>query len=81
MDDFNKKYQVEIQCVTANEITIIQAWLPSHESKINKKIEDIYNEMSKIKLDKNDKYLLLEVSGEKDDITVKFPLIEYYFQK
>ena len=62
-----EKYKVEVSIITAGNTTIIQTFMPNNKSRLNQKIEDIYNQQSKIKLTDDIKYLNLELSG---DITV-----------
>ena len=49
--------------------------------RLNKKIEDIYNEQSKVKLEDNIKYLTLDVSGDIGDATALMPAFRYVFKE
>ena len=76
-----EKYNVEVSNIIANGITIIQTFMPSNKSRFDKKIEDIYNEHSKNKLDGSVTYLLLEVGGDIGDATALMPKFKYNFRK
>jgi transcription termination factor Rho len=75
-----EKYKVEVSIITAGSVTIIQTFMPSAKSRMNQKIEDIYNGNSKIKLDKNIKHLLLEISGDIGKATALMPIFKYIFK-
>ena len=80
IDYFKKIYEVDINYVSSHDIGIVETYLPSKKSKLHKKIEDIYNEISDIKLLESEKYLLLTVSGKKNEEIVEFPTIKYIFK-
>ena len=75
-----KKYNIEITSIFSGEINLYLKNI-SKDGIWNKKIEDIYNELSEIKLFENKKYLMLEISGEFNDYLVKSPSIKYNFKK
>ena len=80
IDYIMKKYKVEVSFITAGSVDIIQTFMPSAKSRMNQKIEDIYNDNSKIKLDKNIKYLYLEISGDIGEAIVLMPKFKYIFK-
>ena len=75
-----KEYKVEVSIITAGNTTIIQTFMPSNKSRLNQKIEDIYNQQSKVKLSDDTKYLNLEISGDIDDATALMPMFKYVFK-
>ena len=77
IDYIMEKYKVELSIITAGSVTIIQTFMPSAKSRMNQKIEDIYNGNSKIKLDKNIKCLYLEISGDIGETTALMPKFKY----
>ena len=62
--------------------------MPSSSKNLNRKLEDIYNEKAKFKLDKN--YMIInivsyiqnvEIEGEKiESASVDIPIIKYIFK-
>lgn len=78
-DYMKKKYNVEVTSIISNKINI---FLKNHSKNdiLDKKIEDIYNNLSNIKLYENKKFLMLEVSGDVDDCIAKMPLIKYNYK-
>ncbi len=83
-----EKYGIEVDILVSGEVSIINTILPSAQKYVNRKPEDIYNEKSKIKLDKN--YMMInvvayiqnvEIEGEKiESAQVDMPLIKYIFK-
>ena len=83
-----EKYGIEVDILVSGEVSIINTILPSAQKYVNRKPEDIYNEKSKIKLDKN--YMMInviayiqnvEIEGEKiESASVYMPLIKYIFK-
>ena len=80
IDYIMEKYKVEVSIITVGSVTIIQTFMPSAKSRMNQKIEDIYNGNSKIKLDKNIKSLYLEISGDIGEATALMPTFKYIFK-
>jgi ubiquitin-activating enzyme E1 len=80
IDYIMKEYKVEVSIITAGNVTIIQTFMPSNKSRLNQKIEDIYNQQSKVKLSDDAKYLNLEISGDIDDATALMPMFKYVFK-
>ena len=80
IDYIMKEYKVEVSIITAGNVNIIQTFLPASKSRLNKKIEEIYNENSKVKLSDDDKYLNLEISGDIGDATALMPSFKYVFK-
>ena len=54
--------------------------MPSNKTRLNQKIEDIYNQQSKVKLSDDTKYLNLEISGDIDDANALMPMFKYVFK-
>jgi len=79
LDYMKKKYNVEVTSIISKKINL---FLKNNSSSdiFDKKIEEVYNNISSIKLFENKKYLMLEVSGEVDDCIAKMPLIKYNFK-
>ena len=75
-----EKYQVEVSIITAGNTTIIQTFMGNAKTRLNRKIEDIYNEVSKVKLSEDTKYLNLELSGDIGDATAIMPTFRYVFK-
>ena len=80
IDYFLEKYKVEISIISTTSVTICHTFMPSYKNKENKKIEDIYSESSKIKLSKNQKHLILEISGDIGDATAILAIVKYIFR-
>ena len=80
IDYILKEYKVEVSIITAGNTTIIQTFMPSNKSRLNQKIEDIYNQQSKVKLSDDAKYLNLEISGDIGDATALMPMFKYVFK-
>ena len=79
LDYMKKKYNVEVTSIISKKINL---FLKNNSSSdiFDKKIEEVYNNISSIKLFENQKYLMLEISGEVDDCIAKMPLIKYNFK-
>ena len=80
IDYIMEKYQVEVSIITAGNTTIIQTFMGNAKTRLNRKIEDIYNEVSKVKLSEDTKYLNLELSGDIGDATAIMPTFRYVFK-
>ena len=81
IDYIMEKYYVKVFIICSGDSTIINLDMPSHEKRINQKIEDIYNAYSKVKLSENIKELYLEISGDIGDVTALMPTFKYIFKK
>ena len=79
LDYMKKKYNVEVTSIISKKINL---FLKNNSTSdiFDKKIEEVYNNISSIKLFENKKYLMLEISGEVDDCIAKMPLIKYNFK-
>ena len=73
------KYGVDSDIVNCGGVMLIWTFQPSAKDKMNKKIEDVYAEMTKSDISKR-KYLVLKIEGNIDDAVVKMPLIQYNFR-
>ena len=81
IDYIMEKYQVDVSIITAGNTTIIQTFMNNAKTRLNRKIEDIYNEVSKVKLSEDTKYLNLELSGDIGDATAIMPTFRYVFKQ
>ena len=79
-DYFKDKYNVKIYSINANDLNLYD--FNRNGIIENKKIEEIYNEISKIKLFENKTFLILEILGKSynTDYEVKMPKIKYIFK-
>ena len=75
---FQKKYEVKISSISSNSKTIIFMFMPSKAKKINRKIEEIYENDYGVQIKQN--YLWLDIAGKQDNIDVIMPKIRYYFK-
>ena len=80
IDYIMEKYKVEANIITAGNTTIIQTFMGSAKDRMNKKIEDIYNENAKVKLSEDTKCLNLEIGGDIGDATAIMPTFRYVFK-
>ena len=78
LDFFLNKYKVNITSINADNINLYEK--RRNSGIFIKKIEDIYNEISKQKLIESKKFLILYVYGMKDNFEVKMPKIKYIFK-
>ena len=84
IDYIKKEYNVEINSIISNQINLYSKNIKNdgnEDPKLNKKIEDVYNMLSKIKIFENKKFLMLEILGDIGDFIAKMPLIKYNFKK
>ena len=81
IDFIKTQYKVDISVISANNVNIIQTFMPSNKDRFDQKIEDIYKANSKTPLDDKKTYLWLEVSGDIDDASALMPLFKYNFKK
>ena len=89
IDFLKEKYGIEVDILVSGKINLINTILPSCSKYMNKKLEDIYNEKSELKLDKN--YMIInvvayiqnvEIEGEKyENASVDMPIIKYIFKE
>ena len=75
---FQKKYEIKISSISSNSKTIIFMFMPSKAKKINRKIEEIYENDYGVQIKQN--YLWLDIAGKQDNIDVIMPKIRYYFK-
>ena len=62
IDYILEKYNVEVSFISAGNVTIfIQTFMPSSKKIMDPKIEDIYNNKVKVKLDKKINWLYLYI--------------------
>ena len=79
IDYIKKKYNVDVTSIISNQRNL---FLKSNSMSdvFDKKIEDVYNSLSNIKLFDNKKYLMLEITGDIDNFYAKMPLFKYNFK-
>ena len=75
---FQKEYDVKITTVLANGKTIIFMFMPNSKKKLNRKIDEIYENDYGLQVIEN--YLWLEINGKKDNFDVVMPKMRYYFK-
>ena len=75
-------YNVDVSSIISNQINLYKKnEVGNDELKINKKIEDVYSELTKIKIFENKKFLMLEILGDIGEFKAKMPKIKYNFKK
>ena len=74
-----KEYNIEVRTIISNEKILFKEDLSKFED-LNKKIEEVYNDISDIKLFENKKFLMLEILGDIDNCISKTPLFKYNFK-
>ena len=90
-DEMSQKYGIKIDMLIANgEIIMSSLDEESFEKNKNKKIEDLYLSMAKVKPKENINYILLQLSANIDkatiknkefkDVSVEMPPIKYIFK-
>ena len=77
-----KEHQkVNVTLVTCGKFLLYNAYLPGnkHAARNDRKIEDVYNEISDVLLPKGRKYVALSVGGNTldDDAEFSMPTIRY----
>jgi ubiquitin-activating enzyme E1 len=90
IDYLKKTYNIDVDMLSADGVTIITTFLDSAKSKYGRKIEDIYEENSKKKINEKKNYLNIQVIatipeakiGEKThkNVSVFMPTIKYIFR-
>lgn len=80
IDYMKKEYNVEVTSIISSKLLLYLKG-NSKEDILGKKIEEVYNILSNIKLFENKKYLMLEISGYVDEYIAKMPLFKYNFKK
>ena len=87
-DFLKEKYNINVDILSSGDVILINTVMPSSSKNLNRKLEDIYNEKAKFKLDKN--YMIInivsyiqnvEIEGEKiESASVDIPIIKYIFK-
>ena len=74
-----KEFNVDVNSINSNQINL---YLKNVSSKdiFDNKIEEIYNNLSCIKLFENKKFIMLEISGDYENYYAKMPLFKYNFK-
>ena len=90
IDYLKKTYNIDIDMLSADGVTIITTFLDSAKSRYGRKIEDIYEEVSKKKISEKKNYLNIQVIatiaeakiGERtfQNVSVFMPSIKYIFR-
>jgi len=81
MDKLKADYNIDVNIITASKVTLIQTFIKSNFERFDKKIEDVYNSLTKHPLSENAKYLVLEISADTEDGAVALlPLVQYNFK-
>ena len=79
IDYIKQEYNVNIIKIFSNNKILFNKEKKQDEL-LEQKIEDVYNNISSIKLFENKKFLMLEITGDIDDYIARMPLIKYYFK-
>ena len=90
IDYLKKTYNIDVDILTANGISIITTFLDSCKSRYNRKIEDIYEDLSKKKISEKKNYLDIQVIATIEEAKIKektfqnvsvlMPNIKYIFK-
>ena len=71
-------YNVKINSISCNNLNLYE--IDSRNTNYDKKLEEVYNEISKIKLFDNKRFLILDILGNFEKSIVKMPKIKYFFK-
>lgn len=71
------KYNVDVSAIIDKETKCL---FKKGDQNLDDKIEDVYNNISNIKLSENKKYLILKILGNIGDYSAKMPLFKYNFK-
>ena len=78
VDDFKYKYDADIDYINCGGLLLTSIFDEEDELNFNKTIEDLYKERTqKDIIDKNMKYLKLNISASRGDDEIKTPFIKY----
>ena len=81
IDYFTSEYKLEASIITCKGITLIQTFQPSAKTRLGRKVEELYEELSKSKIPAITDNLILEVSCDCEDGAVALtPLLKYTFR-
>ena len=75
IDYLKEKYGIDVDILNCGDITLINTMLPSGQKNLGRKLEDIYNEKAKFKLEKN--YMIINVVGSISNVEIDGEKIEY----
>ena len=75
IDYLKEKYGIDVDILSCGDIILINTILPSHIKSLDRKLEDIYNEKAKFKLENN--YMIVDVVASISDIEIDGEKIEY----
>ena len=88
IDEFKNKYDVDVDMLVGNGETFLNLMLGKKKEKMEMKIEELYEQSKKKKIEKN--YLLIQVLGTIPErkigdktfkgISAYIPPIKYYFK-
>ena len=91
IDYLKEKYNVDVDMLTADGITIITTFTGKNKEKMETKIEDAYEKNSKKKINEKKKYLNIQVVGSIEEakiedetmknVSVFIPPIKYMLNK
>ena len=83
-----KEYNIDIDMLVSGEVILINTMFESSKKKMDLKLEDIYNEKAKFKLEKN--YMIINIVADMADVeiegtkveaaSVDMPVIKYIFK-
>jgi len=88
IDYLKQTYNIDVDILASGDVTLINTIVPSSIKFLERKLEDIYNEKAKFKLEKN--YMIVnvvasisdvEIEGKKvESASVDMPIIKYIFK-
>jgi ubiquitin-activating enzyme E1 len=83
-DYFKKEFNLDTSLVSCGRLALFNAYLPGnkHKPRLERKIEDIYREISDEPIPEGRRYLILDIAADTaDDMTsATTPSIQYYFE-
>ena len=73
------EYNVDVTAISSNQKNLFEKDRTKVD-ELDKKFEEIYNDISDIKLFENKKFLMLDILGDVEDCIAKTPLFKYNFK-
>merc|ERR1711976_56190 len=81
-NQLEKDLGLECMIITCGSVTLIQTYMKSNLDRLNQKIEDVFNNVSKTKIADDQQYLVLQISANTmDGVDAVTPLLRYNFRK
>lgn len=84
-DHLEQTYGIEVTLVSSGQFALYNAYLPGnkHAPRLQKKVEDVYQEISEEKLDDSKNWLHIELGGsvkDQDDTDFQMPPVKYVYK-